>query len=137
MAANPRDIIHQVNTMPNPPQNLSALSNYLSTGKANPSEVMRARNIVAEYDYSDLEPEYNYRQGCQNRSIDNMVDRAAILCNQVREAFPLDAEALGCPRVTPTFETAAENVIYTVCQRIRETIPTVTPEQFYCPRIPS
>jgi len=137
IVANPLDIIRQVQSIPNPPQYLAALSKYLATGKASFSEVMHARSIVAEHEYAGLGPEYSYRKGTQGRQLESMVGRATILCKQVREAFPLDAEALGCPRVIPTNETSAETVIYTVCQRIKETIPTVTPDQFYCPRIPS
>jgi len=142
IVANPLDIIRQVQIMPNPPQCLVALANYLSTGKASFSEVMHARSIVAEHEYSGFGP--SYRQGTQGshglgngRPLENMVSRAATLCKQVREAFPFDAESLGCPKVMPAHEPAAETVIYTVCQRIRETVPNVTPDQFYCPRIPS
>ena len=56
-------------------------------------------------------------------------DRAATLCRQIREAFPEDADALGCalPLRDP------ERVITTVCNRLRYSVPTVSPEQFNCP----
>ena len=62
----------------------------------------------------------------------NMVARAKTLCKRIGEAFPDDVEALGCGRkVTDDFE--AETVINTVCERLRFSVPTVTPEQFNCP----
>jgi len=64
---------------------------------------------------------------------DTLVKRATVLCYQIREAFPEDADALGCQkRVRDEFE--AETVINTVCERLRYSVPTVTPEQFNCPR---
>ena len=61
----------------------------------------------------------------------NHIKRANTLCDQIREAFPEDADALGCQRVRNEFE--AETVINTVCGRLRYSVPTVTPEQFGCP----
>jgi len=61
----------------------------------------------------------------------SLVNRAAVLCKQVGEAFPGDAEALGCQKhVRDEFE--AETVINTVCDRLRFSVPSVTPEQFGC-----
>ena len=59
----------------------------------------------------------------------NPEQRAATLCRQIREAFPEDADALGCalPIRNP------ERVIATVCNRLRYSVPTVSPEQFNCP----
>ena len=61
----------------------------------------------------------------------NLIKRANTLCDQIREAFPEDGDALGCQRVRDEFE--AETVINTVCGRLRYSVPTVTPEQFGCP----
>jgi hypothetical protein len=135
LVANPLDVIRQVQTISNPPQYLVALANYLSTGNATSSEVMHARSMVAEHEYSGCGPKHN--QGSPWLPPENMVSRANTLCKQIHEAFPFDAESLGCPKTMPVNEPAAETLIYTVCQRIRETVPNVTPEQFYCPRIPS
>ena len=62
----------------------------------------------------------------------NLIKRATTLCDQIREAFPEDGDALGCQRVTNDFQ--AETVINTVCDRLRYSVPTVTPEQFNCPK---
>ena len=64
---------------------------------------------------------------------DNLQRRATVLCRQIREAFPEDdAKALGCgPPVENEYE--AESVINTVCDRLRYSVPSVTPEQFNCP----
>ena len=63
----------------------------------------------------------------------NLVKRAKVLCERIGEAFPEDAEALGCQKhVRDEFE--AETVINTVCSRLHYSVPTVTPEQFGCPK---
>ena len=62
----------------------------------------------------------------------NHILRANVLCKQIREAFPLDATALGCiPRVTDVYQ--ANTVINTVCNRLKYSVPTVSTEQFNCP----
>ena len=58
--------------------------------------------------------------------------RTRTLCHRIREAFPEDAEALGCQKVETELE--AESVINTVCSRLRFSVPTVSPEQFGCPK---
>ena len=55
------------------------------------------------------------------------------LCAQIKNAFPKDYASLGCARVTTAYE--GEAVINTVCDRIRDTVPSVTPEQFNCPAL--
>jgi hypothetical protein len=62
----------------------------------------------------------------------NLIRRATTLCEQIGEAFPEDMDALGCRPVSNQFE--AETVINTVCERLRYSVPSVTPEQFDCPR---
>lgn len=67
------------------------------------------------------------------------VKNTILMCARVREAFgPRDAAALGCPtkQTHPygiTHKGEAESIMTTVCDRIRESVPTVTPEQFGCP----
>jgi len=63
----------------------------------------------------------------------NLVERATLLCKQITEAFPEDANALGC-RADIRSDYDAETVINTVCDRLRYSAPTVTPEQFGCPK---
>jgi hypothetical protein len=64
--------------------------------------------------------------------------RANQLCHQIHEAFPHDAEALGCPpKRQPIRDTYdAESAINVVCDRLRTSVPSVSPEQFNCPRAP-
>ena len=63
----------------------------------------------------------------------DLVKRATVLCERIGEAFPEDAEALGCRKqVRDNYE--AETVINTVCERLHYSVPTVTPEQFGCPK---
>ena len=63
---------------------------------------------------------------------DNLQRRATVLCRQIREAFPEDATALGCGSPVEN-EFEAESVINTVCDRLRYSVPSVSPEQFNCP----
>jgi hypothetical protein len=61
--------------------------------------------------------------------------RAETLCKQIHEAFPHDAEALGCPKqLRQMTRYEAESAINLVCDRLHTSVPTVTPEQFNCPR---
>ena len=68
----------------------------------------------------------------------DIMRNTAVMCARVREAFGhKDAAALGCPTPqTHPFgirdKREAESVMRVVCSRIRESVPTVTPEQFGC-----
>ena len=65
----------------------------------------------------------------------NLHERAERLCEQVREAFGREnAAALGCPTKPIQDQYEAESTINIVCNRINTSVPTVTPEQFNCPR---
>jgi hypothetical protein len=64
----------------------------------------------------------------------NLIARATTLCKQIREAFPHDADALGCPTRPITDTAGAESTINIVCSRLRDSVPSVSPEQFNCPR---
>jgi hypothetical protein len=65
----------------------------------------------------------------------DLIGHANTLCEQIREAFPrhADAAALGCPKEYITDRAEAESTINIVCDRLRYSVPTVTPEQFGCP----
>lgn len=91
-------------------QNQLAGTPLAATGRAPPA--------AATYDPSDL------------------TGRAARLCFQLREAVgPSDAVALGCPAsATATADRfVAETTINTVCERIRTSVPSLSPAQFNCP----
>lgn len=62
----------------------------------------------------------------------NAIQRASRLCRLIRQAFPTDADALGCRPIQNEYD--AETVINTVCNRLRTSVPTVSPEQFNCPK---
>ncbi len=73
--------------------------------------------------------------GLTKKPITNtLIKRAETLCKQIGEAFPNDAEALGCQKKHVSDEMEAETVINTVCERLRFSVPSVTPEQFNCPK---
>ena len=72
------------------------------------------------------------RQEEEKEDKTRMTKRATVLCQRIKEAFPKDAKALGCrEKIDSEFE--AETVINTVCDRLRFSVPTVSPEQFGCP----
>ena len=123
MAMNPTDIIRQVQTIPNPPSQLLDLVTRVTSGLASPNQVAQTRNVVTEFanSYTRYDPT-------------DYVERARRLCKQVREAFPNDAEALGCPKHPLTDPVSAETVVYNVCARIRDSVPSVSPDQFNCPK---
>ena len=131
-------------------QNLSraaaALSDKLRSGEMSPQEArehistMKSQSAPAPYGTGQsygtgLSYGTGQSYGTESRSANpnNLMKRAAVLCERISEAFPEDAEALGCQkRVNDEFE--AETVINTVCERLRYSVPTVTPEQFGCPK---
>jgi hypothetical protein len=91
---------------------IATFQNYRAPGPAN------HQGSAAPYDPKDL------------------TKRAHTLCKQIHEAFPgADAEALGCPPTGRSVQTTteAETVINTVCDRLRYSVPSVSPEQFNCP----
>jgi hypothetical protein len=67
----------------------------------------------------------------------DLTSRATTLCRQVSEALgPANAAALGCPATAAAVITdrfIAETTINTVCERIRTSVPTLSPAQFNCP----
>ena len=63
----------------------------------------------------------------------SIIEAATRLCHDVTKAFPRDAAALGCSPVTTRKQ--AETVINTVCNNIRSSVPSVSPEQFGCPAL--
>ena len=145
LAANPVDVIQQLRNIQwtflarydpvssataDLERSIASTLDHLQSGKASPAEVVAIRNDVSEFQNYGRPIGYNPK---------DLRSRATTLCKQVREAFPRDAEALGCPsrrgREDPQQdEYNAETVINTVCARLRESVPTVTPEQFNCPR---
>jgi hypothetical protein len=80
-----------------------------------PKVLVASRDPTLQYDPSDL------------------LIRANQLCTQVREAFPEDAAALGCPRKPIQDRYEAESTLNIVCDRIRTSVPSVSPAQFNCP----
>jgi len=119
-------------------KSISEMIRHFESGKATPEDVIQAREEITDLQnrrgpvpYSpDAESSLTYNP-------DALIKRATRLCHEVREAFPDhgNAEALGCPRdQTHIDHFEAETIINTVCDRIRTSVPTVTPEQFNCPK---
>jgi hypothetical protein len=152
-----RDIQWRLTVTYNPAQQelqraVAAMLTRLQTGAASPEEVQTARNQVAAL-HSQNGPvaaptpmmagpgaplAVRPTAGTQPIAYDptDLVKRASTLCKQVTEAFPHDAEALGCPKANkkPANDYEAETVINTVCDRLRYSVPDVSPEQFNCPK---
>ena len=108
----------------------AALIKRLNSGEMSPQE---ARQHVVGMRAHTAPSAFGTAPGRQPYDPKNLVKRATVLCERIGEAFPDDAEALGCQtHVRDNFE--AETVINTVCARLHYSVPTVTPEQFGCPK---
>lgn len=142
-------------------RSIAAMMDRLQSGAASPAEVIAARSSVAALQtrrspaaavgggpspsmYLPLASASGMRVNTASHISPKMivasrvgydpkdlVTRANRLCHQIREAFPHDAEALGCQAVHDTAQ--AETVINTVCDRLRTSVPSVSPAQFNCP----
>ena len=111
--------------------NVRPMMDQVRAGKMSPNE---ARHQIATMKMEDApaaygDPAANWRPDLDKK----LIERANRLCTQIGEAFPEDAEALGCSRRVET-NNEAETVINTVCDRLRYSVPTVSPEQFDCPQ---
>jgi hypothetical protein len=129
---------------------IAAMLQRLQTGAAGPEEIQAARNQVASLHAQSgpvpvapaamMSPGASLRPrptaGTQPIAYDptDLVKRANVLCKQVAEAFPHDATALGCPKSAVSNDYEAETTINTVCDRLRYSVPDVSPEQFNCPK---
>lgn len=114
---------------------------HFESGKATPADVIQAReelvslqNRRAPRPMSPDEDPLTEHTLAYNPAA--LIKRATRLCEQIHEAFPGSEEALGCPKrgKPPAYRYEAETIINTVCDRLRTSVPTVTPEQFNCPR---
>lgn len=125
-------------------KSIADMIRHFESGKATPDDVIRAREeLVNLQNRRATKPiasseEDPITQRTLNYNPNALIKRATRLCKQVREAFPEhgNAEALGCPKKSdkaPTTRFEAETIINTVCDRIRTSVPSVTPEQFNCP----
>lgn len=154
-----RDIQWRLTVTYNPAQQelqraIAGMLTRLQTGAASPDEIQTARNQVAALHTQsapapaptscgmEWSPGAPLKQrpcptaGTQPIAYDptDLVKRANVLCQQVAEAFPHDAEALGCPKRAVSNDYDAESTINTVCDRLRYSVPDVSPEQFNCPK---
>lgn len=74
--------------------------------------------------------QYNEQPGATYGNKRCLIAGAKRLCRDVTKAFPRDAAALGCAPIKTRYQ--AETVINTVCNNIRSSVPTVSPDQFNC-----
>ncbi len=135
-------------------RSIAQLLDRAQTGNMTPEEVNAARSHVvamqskmvaptSQQNPTLIEEAAPLRYDPQNFSRDGspavgqqpIHERAEKLCEQVREAFGrANASALGCPTRPIQDQYEAESTINIVCNRIQTSVPTVTPEQFNCPR---
>jgi hypothetical protein len=121
---------------------IAALLRQLQSGRASPMVIEAARSATADL---------THRLAPKSMGIDtanapaplrfdpnNLQKRANRLCYQIREAFPHDADALGCPPegIPIVTESEAESAINIVCDRLHYSVPSVSPAQFGCPARP-
>jgi len=152
LSVNPMDVIGQLKDMAwrltvnyNPAQtalqrSIAQLLDRAQTGNMTPEEVNAARSHVVAMQSKMVAPHSQQSTLIEEATPlqydpQNLHERAENLCEQVREAFGREnASALGCPTRPIQDKFEAETTINTVCNRIRTSVPTVTPEQFNCPR---
>jgi hypothetical protein len=117
---------------------IAAALDRLEKGHAKPQEIEHLRNQVITYQNRQPLAAHPGEGGLLAWDPSDLQRRATKLCKEVREAFPNDAEALGCPppRGTIRTEFEAETVLNTVCERLYTSVPSVSPEQFDCPPRP-
>lgn len=130
----PTDLFHQIDSLfrslKEPADEpvraeLVVLVDALNSGASGPTETA-ARNRLVELQHGRAPRPYNPH---------DLLGRATTLCSEIREAFSeSDARALGCPKKPVETEAEAETTINTVCDRLRTSVPSVSPEQFNCPR---
>jgi hypothetical protein len=152
LSANPMDVIGQLKDMAwrltvnyNPAQSalqrsIAQLLDRAQAGNMTPDEVNAARSHVVAMQSKMMAPLSQHPtliEAAAPLQYDpgNLHERAERLCEQVREAFGREnAAALGCPTKPIQDQYEAESTINIVCNRINTSVPTVTPEQFNCPR---
>ncbi len=129
LTESPADVINDLQTM----GVADPVVKGLQSGAISTQELPRIRSEIAEYKNNQAVPGFDNNADAYNPA--DFVKRARTLCGQIREAFPGDEQALGCPATESKEITAAEarTLVYTVCGRIRETVPSVSTEQFNCP----
>ncbi len=119
-------------------KSIAEMIRHFESGDATPEDVIKAREEIVGLQNRHAPAPYSstpYEESSYNPAA--LVKRATTLCDQIHEAFPEDgnAEALGCPKKRAKIDHfEAETIINTVCDRIRTSVPTVSPEQFNCPK---
>lgn len=107
-------------------------------GSLAPQEVDALRARVAELQTANAPGAFCESDGVEAAPVaydpSDLVKRAHVLQRQIHEAFPHDATALGAPKKPVETQYEAETVINTVCDRLYTSVPTVTAQQFNCPR---
>lgn len=103
----------------------------LQTGNASIDDINNARGAIVEFQ------NMQGPEGFPATSSDDLSPiqiRAQSICQSVHRAFPDDAEALGCPAdKSPSSKKRSQQIIHTVCERLKYSVPTVSTEQFNCP----
>jgi hypothetical protein len=114
---------------------VTSMINRVYQGSLAPQEVDALRSQVAELQLTQAPGAYeDTAAGPLAYDPSDLVKRAHVLQRQIHEAFPHDAEALGAPKKPVETQYEAETVINTVCDRLYTSVPTVTAQQFNCPK---
>lgn len=114
---------------------VTAMINRVYQGSLAPQEVDALRSRVAELQLVQAPGAYeDTDSGPLAYDPSDLIKRAHVLQRQIHEAFPHDAVALGAPKKPVETQYEAETVINTVCDRLYTSVPTVTAQQFNCPK---
>jgi len=118
-------------------KSIAEMIRHFESGNATPEDVIRAREEIVDLQNRHAPVPYEDTERLLAYNPAALIKRATTLCEQIHEAFPEhgNAEALGCPKKKhrPINRFEAETIINTVCDRLRTSVPTVSPEQFNCP----
>ncbi len=103
----------------------------LQAGNASVDDINHARNAIVEF--QNIQGPSGF-PALSSDDLSPIQAQAQSICKSVRRAFPGDAEALGCPDdAKPASNKRSQQIIHTVCNRLRYSVPSVSTEQFNCP----
>ena len=109
-------------------ESIGEILRRLQAGNASIDEIHTARAAIVEFQNTQSPG------GFDGSPASPIQLRAQSICQKVRSAFPDDAEALGCPGDAKLVsKKQSQQIIHTVCDRIRYSVPSVSTEQFNCP----
>jgi len=115
-------------------ESIGVIVRRLQAGNASIDDIQNARTAIVEFQHTQSPNGMNDSPAFSQDELSPIQLRAHSICQKVRSAFPDDAEALGCPGdAKPASKKQSQQMIHTVCDRLRYSVPSVSTEQFNCP----